>query len=755
MFILNYWRNDIMADNIIQSTSQAILFEEFRNDDNTPSLDILLDSKNSDEDVEQDKFPAEVKNKLGVQSFKEFMEKFAPTIYEKCIMDDDTHEIKFIYTTKDNGGTPRRISDETYYKMLCNMYIQKGQSGQSNLEFDDEKLLEMLAPQREIQEAARLRKNLRYVTSQYYEGTAKGEDTSAYAEKIYEYRKQIINKYQKSVVALLPLALEDIEKKIELLDAGHSESSGKDEDKNVVRTGQLVLDQSGHFTVKALQPSISNEMTSEVGTNSVEKIESSVYKMITADYEANYYGSSDSTIIKNLMVNTYAPMTSDFNGNLTEDLKALEDKKQEYESVYANAKSAFIEKLSPIIEKLLGVMIFFDHATPDGGDNGKLELEQGLIVANCKPAALIEGERKNRFEKYMKYIGKDQANQKCWFGILPAVLDQMTPQKQDMSNFENDILQGISINKEENNQNSRTGDELTLPVAATLLKILNDSHILTVFNSKACENNTFSSITASYIQNHEREFQKRGISYPHAVYAYPNFTIMQKRFIKITNNNAKSITVPGIYIDAAYPAAGLLVASQQVDCLRDRFGSQYLITDMDNMNFTRIDMEDSIVQKHLTTKFNRENMMVWSQSVRDAITGHMFGFAFCGDESVDDIKNTYILSARTLAKMKNQQYKPIYRVLMEDFIYAISTIKCRKIRAKVDAVLIRQLVGNWKKATRYYDENDKINFMLKKGEDIDWNANRTDKLEISFNGVPEVLDEIEVSSDDVKENQNN
>ena len=78
-----------MAD-IIKSTSQTILFEQFN--DKAPSLNTMLDTT-EEEKVETADFALEVKEQLNVTSFKEFLSKFAPTIYEICING------KFVYTT--------------------------------------------------------------------------------------------------------------------------------------------------------------------------------------------------------------------------------------------------------------------------------------------------------------------------------------------------------------------------------------------------------------------------------------------------------------------------------------------------------------------------------------------------------------------------------------------------------------------------------------------------------------------------------
>ena len=229
---------------------------------------------------------------------------------------------------------------------------------------------------------------------------------------------------------------------------------------------------------------------------------------------------------------------------------------------------------------------------------------------------------------------------------------------------------------------------------------------------------------------------------------------MDERRITITDEaDARKIVVPSIHIDAAYPSAGLLVASQQLSTLKSRGLGEYIITNQENMNPVRIDLEEPLLQRHLTTKFNRENVMNWSRSVIQEIQKDMFGFAFCGNEQFGNIENTYILTARTMKKMDNQQYKPIYRIMMEDFIFQIVNLLQRK-RSQIEKELLHNLVPAWRRTADRYENNPKINLVLLKGEDITWRDDKRDKLKISFISGDEALDNIDIVSDDVTSDNN-
>lgn len=741
--------------NQIKQTSQAILFEEFNSA--KENLRTMLDTQKN---VNESGFIANVRDTLGVSSFKEFLAKFSPEMWEYFA------DGKFYYTTdadvaRKYNGVPKSITDNTYYQMLVNMYDQKGSSGQANSEFDDTELLNMLSPQAEVKEAKRLRLNFEYVTKEYYKAREAGENTAEHQAKIFECRDRIIDKYKDSKVALLPLAINDTTLKINALNKSKEAIKALPSGSVCELTsGQFSFDAEGNVCTLVEPPKDDRQ------ENRSHNVADSMKMMIEADFEENYESASpedeSGTFIKNMMVSIYAPGGTIQSANdqpltleeIEHDIVVLKNKKNEYEKYYTDAKEAFFQELSKVIEKVIGVKIFFDHATAKNGDDAKLELPTGLIVANCKPADLVDAGLKAKFEAYIDNIGKSQGDDKCWFAILPSVKYlNSTSTAQKSANDTDDMLKAHKrTNKEADADTVRTGDALTITAAKSLLKILNQGHILTVFNFDTFKGNTFADITDETIGEVEQKLQDYRIDYPHAVYAYPNFTLMRERRVAITDeDDAQKIKVPGIHIDAAYPAAGLLVGSQQMSTLKSRGLGNYLITDEDNMNPVRINLEDALLQENFTTKFNRENVMNWSRSVVQKIQSDMFGFAFCGNETFGKAANTYILTARTMNQMENKQYKPIYRVMMEDFIFQLVELLQRK-RSQIEKELLNNLVLAWRKTAKKYEGEEKINLVLLQGEDVAWQDDKRDKLKISFKGGDEALDNIDIVSDDAGSN---
>ena len=106
-----------------------------------------------------------------------------------------------------------------------------------------------------------------------------------------------------------------------------------------------------------------------------------------------------------------------------------------------------------------------------------------------------------------------------------------------------------------------------------------------------------------------------------------------------------------------------------------------------------------------------------------------------------------------MKKMDNQQYKPIYRIMMEDFIFQIVDLLQRK-RSQIEKELLHNLVPAWRRTADRYENNPKINLVLLKGEDITWRDDKRDKLKISFISGDEALDNIDIVSDDATSDNN-
>ena len=197
-------------------------------------------------------------------------------------------------------------------------------------------------------------------------------------------------------------------------------------------------------------------------------------------------------------------------------------------------------------------------------------------------------------------------------------------------------------------------------------------------------------------------------------------------------DGTQKISVPAMYIDAAYVAAGLLIAAQQPDYWTSHgftAGKELLPENA----CVRIDFESDRITPALLTKFNRECSSEWDASLVQALTKNRFGFVFDGDERYSErigssLPRTYILNARTL-KRENGEYKTIFRTLMNDFVNTWLKFYSKVLTLTGSQVNdFRRTVEEWKTQCKKY-KADAINLLLREGEDIIVNG---DEVKIVF-----------------------
>ncbi len=750
-------------------THRTIIFEEFNNT-KSDNLFTILNNDPSNDDLMIGL------EKLTVSTFQEFMTKFTPKVYEVAGKKDG--KIVFAYTTDPTkyqglSCTELDIGEHIYYKMLERLYESKGKSGKSNIQFDDSEIMEMLTPKAELAEVRNTRQKMEYNLKRYHEAKAIGDKSTmnACSKKLSECRQTIAKYSMASLNKLLPILIEDNKKKQERLDAALPADDNADTKKlPSIIIGNLILNPAGYLdidpkakTVPAIAAPSEDKKSEgalvEVKDNlpakvkvvapqeSVKKIpdaqtiQNKIATTIVKDYEEN--ANSPNETIKSILVSAFAPLSAMSNAeDKTQalDINVLRKQCKMFEDAYINSRQSFIKEMSKIVESLLGVKTFFDHATAEGGAYSPIS--DGVIISNCKASRLLE--IKDKFAGYMKQLGKDQGEKRIWFAVLPNVLENPPIDDTEIYDDIDDDGMGGSLKKSQDNAKKLHTDYVSINALKEFLEVMESAKITTVFNIRN-ETNTFSNLSSVEVKDKMKEFDS--CKYGHAVYAYPNFTLIRDRITSVFDDRPDAqITLPGIYIDAAYPAGGLLVASQQPQVL-DSYKLKY---DKDSV-CVGIDFENLTVKKAFQTKFNRESVLRRSEDLIKTINSNMFGFAFSGDEVEDKDgskwKNSYIHCARSLAKNdKTGLYKPVYQTLIEDFIAqklnALASKKKPDVREKVESIN-----REWADKNKQHRYEGIVNCLLRTGEkiDIDDTGDKV-KLHINFIGGDGYVD-FEVEGD--------
>lgn len=728
-------------------THKTIIFEEY-DKTNPNNLYTLFNNFDVNEfnDAEIDRGLKD----LTVSNFQQFLQKFSPKIYEVYSQNPQTGEIEFFYTTDPQmyskyPHSEKKIEDHVYYKTFARLYENKGTSGKTNTQFDDDETLEMLTPKAELDEAFNIRQKFEYNLKKFHEAKARGDKSSmnTCTNKMIECREKIAEYADSPLTKLLPILIEDTKTKLKSLegDTGNGNETGDDPKSLPARIfGVLYLTDDGKLKIdenwKENQQSaldapkeegtalveVKNNLPAEVKTISTQTqvatipdtqvLRNKIAETIIEDYDETVKKPDEK--IKSLIVSTFAPLATVSTSGSTPailDKAELMENLRIYENAYANAKKSFIGEMSKIVESFLGVKIFFDHATIEGGDSS--EIPGGVIIANCKASKLLK--IKDKFSKKMKALGKDQTEQRIWFAVVPNVLEN-PPSKNTTEDDPDDDGMGGSLRKHKEAKKEIDIDYVSINALKEFLPIMEAAEITTIFSIRKENGNTFSNLNVSEVEEKMKMFEP--LNYGHSVYAYPNFTlILDKNYRLIKGQNETEITLPEIFIDAAYPAAGLLVASQQPKILDKR----KLKIDKDAA-CVGVDLENLDVKRAFMTKFNRESNFRRTEDLVKLINKNMFGFVFSGDEvKENDVtwQNSYIHCARTLAKNeKTGIYKPIYQTLVGDFIYQeLNQLPSRNIENVRKAV--KKINQEWNEKNTLNKCERNVNFLLRKGESIE------------------------------------
>ncbi|MBQ7609324.1 MAG: hypothetical protein IJU76_15355 [Desulfovibrionaceae bacterium] len=742
---------------ILKQTNRTILFEQFSDPEkNSINLyDLLLRVKNKNErGVSGDtEFFEEIKEYLEVFSFKDFLHKFPQTVYEYIQMDERSNTAIFSYTTNekeaiDKSAKEIKITDHAFFKMLCDLYKQKGDSNKTNIEFDATRIREILTPSQEKKEACDMRRQMQLMAQEYDKRKERHESVEDCIQEYNEFRLRLAEKYKGFTLSTLSIAIDDVDRKLEQIEKNIGQlgqSTTDDAHQLAITTGRYTFNNEGELVFEALPQSSEKDSPDDGG----QSILPALIEQVGHDYD-EMSGSDANPFIRDLVLCAYTPKSTldREDGVTTVSLPALIEKKEKLslrkermENVYVQARESFIEALSTSVQKLLDVMVFFDHATVEGGVHGELPRPGGLIVANCTADRLLESSVRETFEKYMMRLGTGEAKNgsKIWFAILPQVSDGATT-------VGNEAGASITIPITQLKKAQKTGKTsrgLDYESAVSVMKILEKSKILTVFSLKASEKTSFRGISAKFVRDMqgklEKSFEDGG---SHVVYAYPSFSLMPGGDIPLSEQQeAPTIKVPDVYVDAAYVAAGLLVASQQPEFLK-RNGFRGQINDKNVC--VHVNLESDAVANHLQTHCNRELSYSWNPELIKAINQKKFGFVFSSDvkydrESKQAITHAYVLYARTMAR-KEGAFQPIFWTLTKNFCKTYLEASCVKLTPTDVRDFFDKEVNNWN-----LDKKEQtLNRILYENESV-----RLDGQHILFQfGKDEELIDVEVDGTD-------
>ena len=705
---------------VITQTNRTMLFEEI-NPEKLNLLTLIGDTKGL-ESLDDAKIK-EIHNALLVDSFDDFLEKFQPVVYS--FFNAATQSVA--YTLEKPENIPEEYISEIplnkqndFLNMLFTVMDSKRSQGIINVDFKFEKILDMISPKKIMRDIKQVRKEIHYLYGEYEkldEGDPKKLDIGDKLNYKFEEASQNYN----NVMAMLPLAIEDIKTRLLL-----TQSSGQ-KNESTLQLGMLSMGENGELKVLELPKKDKNELmaisATETNTGLVEAFKD--------DYDA--INEEPSEYVKNLVVRTFCPMTAVVDSDV--DVEQEVTNYNTYLEFYKNAKDDFIKTVKPLVEKILGVKIFFEqYNTKERG------MRPSLLITNVKLDMLVSSMNVERLKTYFNTVNtkNDYANT-VWLGIVPDIeLEHATGRRVTRQRFRGNT---VSDRPEGNTMESLTN----------LMDVVKEYKIQMFYNFQTGEDTTFNYVATAGVERFiEKSMPLTKKDYSEFVSCcLPNFTIVPKEKSEVVLDNRMQLDddgnvelskaredimklwIEGIYVGAAYAAAGVVAAYQCPDYLREFYSNV-----SPKYPGVRYDIESSDHSLRTVTTLGKE-ITGFTNTIKNVINSKGFGFVFASESSQlqgKEIKNLTVYKARTMAVV-DDVYDSIYKTMVSTYVERM----LRYLTNDFKQENVTKFFSNNPKSQKSLWEADKafINAITQEGDELDCvidDVTNECNIKLGFNG---------------------
>ena len=708
---------------IINQTNRTILLDEI----NPEKLDIITligDTKGMDS-LSDDKIK-EINEKLLVGSFEEFLEKFEPVVYSYF----NANTQRVAYTLKKPEGYPEEMvtainlnSNNDFLKMLMTLIESKRNQGSINVDFKFENLTDLISPKKVMDDIRQNRKELQYVYSEYSmmeDGDPRKLDTADKLNVMFEEASQNYN----NVMAMLPLAIEDIKTRLLL----GSEQSGENGNEQIA-LGVLSMGDDGELKILEAPKSESTSIVTvddNVNTGLIAAIEDD-YDAIAED-DANPY-------VRALVARTFCPLASTM---VTEiDINKEVENYNNYLEFYKASKDDFIRVAKPLVEKILGIWSFFEQYPRK--IKGR---KPSLLILNTKNEMIAKTNNAIRMETFLNTVnGKNDFKNTIWYAIAPNIaLAQASKGRLTRERFKGNAV-------------TEKADVNTIEALASIMNILKDYKIQTFVSFEGNDKTTFNNMAIEGIEKFEDVCEPL-INKPFSEYVIPcipNFTVIPKdkssvvldNKMQINENNVAELSnaksdvmklwIEGVYIGAAYIAAGLVAAYQCPEYLKEKVKRNvdpYLPG-------VRFDIEAGENALKLPTTMAKE-ITGFTNSIKAEINKKSFGFVFSSENACLDgqnVTNITVYKARNLMTDYDGNFEPIYKTQVTTYIERVLRHTTNDFKEENIAAFFSPAPSSQK--SQWLAKKTFINAVIGDGDDLNYTINEeegTCNLDIAFNG---------------------
>ena len=715
---------------IIRQTNRTLLFEEI-NPEKSDILTLVGDVRGIDS-LSDEKIK-EMNEALLVRSFDEFIDKFDPTVYSFF----NANNQKIMYTLQKPETIPEEMltpihlnRQNDFLKMLMSLVEAKRSQSIINVDFQFDRLTDMISPKKVMEDIRQNRKELQYVYKTYAELEDGDPHKLDLADKLNVMFEEASVNYN-NVLAMLPLAIEDIKTRLLL---GEAEEK---KDNTPLALGVLSMDENGELKVLEAPKAETSELM-VVDDN----VNAGLIAALEEDYEALNEESSD--YVKALVTRTYCPLASTMVSSI--DIRQEVSNYNSYLEFYKTAKDDFIKVVKPLIEKILGVWAFFEQYP----SNIK-GMKPSMFITNISNDMLVKANNLPRLIAFLNTVNaKNDFDNTIWYGVVPSVsLDQNSNIRLTRQRFQG-------------NENTEKTGVNSVEALVRLLDVLKDYSVQCFFSYETGDKTTFNNMATEGIEKYEDRCSSLiGKAYSEfAIPCIPNFTIIPKeksgvildnRMLLNENNMAElskekedimKLWIDGVYVGAAYIAAGLVAAYQCPEYLKEMF-RRNVDAELPGVRF---DIEAGAHPLRVHTVMAKE-ITGFTNSIKNEINRHSFGFVFSSENAIlgtENVHNIMVYKARNLMS-DGKVYEPIYKTQVTTYIERM----LRHATGDFKQENIVQFFSNnpSSQKSRWQEKRGCVNAVIGEGDDIEYEideANGYCVLNITFNGNVKNL-EIEIN----------
>lgn len=716
--------------NTINQTNRTMLMETL----NPQKMDFLtlVGDVRGMESLSDDKVK-EIHEHLLVRSFDEVLEKFEPAVY--CYYNANNQKV--MYSLEKPETIPEEMLTEIplnrkneFLNMLMSMIDTKRAEGVINVDFKFEKLTDMISPKKVMDDIKQNRKELQYTYGEY----AKLEDGDPHkkdlADKLNVMFEEASANYN-NVMAMLPLAIEDIKTRLLLGDGTEKK------DNTPLALGVLSMGNDGELRVLEA-PKVETTALATVDDN----INAGLIAALKEDYQALNEESNDYT--EALVARTFCPLASTMESGIDKEKEVANY--NSYLAFYKESKDEFIRTVKPLIEKLLGIWCFFEQYPK------KMKgMRPSMLITNQSNEMMAKSGNISRLITYLTTVNaKNDFGNTVWYAIVPSVsLDQYSKMKLTRERFKGNTA---AVKTDVNSVES----------LARLLDVFKDYEVQCFFSYETGDATTFNRLATEGIEKYEdRCAPLMGKAFSeYAIPCIPNFTIIPKdksgvildrRMVMNEDESVElsgeaedvmKLWIDGVYVGAAYVAAGLVAAYQSPEYLKEKFGRGV----DPELPGVRFDIEADDHSLAVRTMMAKE-ITGFTNAIKADINRKNFGFVFSSENAVYNglnVTDVMVYKARNLLS-DGVVFEPIYKTQVTSYIERVMRHGTGDF--KEDSI-VRFFSNNpTSQKSEWLSKRENINAILGKGDDISYTIDEENgycTLDITFNGNVKNL-EVEIN----------